>query len=275
MRLYDQHLHSWNSFDCKTPPVDNVTCAIERGLAGLTFTEHFDTHPSEWDACVYDDAKIERELAELRARFGERIFIGKGIEVCYQPERMAFILDFLAEHRFDVVLLSVHWAHGKPVHERNHFAGMDGERFVRHYLTAVRDATAHIARMKRDGRQPFHVLGHLDFAKRYAKRYFDYEAPLDMPELIDEILHNCLAANLVPEINTSTLRNAMAEPMPGPQVIRRYAELGGTSVSLGSDAHTAKYVGSHFDDALAMARQAGIANLAIFRTGVLHLEPLA
>jgi histidinol-phosphatase (PHP family) len=274
LRLYDQHLHTWNSFDCKTRPADNVAHALEVGLAGLTFTDHFDTHPEEWPVCEYDDAKIAREVAALRDEFGARIHIGKGIEVCYQPERMDFILEFLAAHTFDVVLLSIHWAFGKPVHVREHFDATDPRAFMRRYLEAVRDATAHVARMHADGGHPFHVLGHMDFAKRYAKRYWDFEGPIDAPDLIDEILTNCLAARLVPEINTSTLRNNIAAPMPGLEVIERYAELGGTAMSLGSDAHSPQYVGSHFADAVELMRRGGIKHLAVFREGVLEELPL-
>jgi len=278
--LVDQHLHSWNSFDCKTVPRENILRAIEVGLSGLTFTDHFDTHPSEWDGCLFDDAKITRELSELREEFGDRIVIGKGIEVCYQPERMDFILDYLAEHDFDVVLLSIHWAGGKAVHVREQYEGWDAIRFMQHYLEAVRDATAHIAALHRAGGSPFHILGHLDFAKRYAKRYWDFEQPLDTIDafdamaLIDAILTNCLEANLIPEINTSTLRNKMAHPMPGPEVVKRYAKLGGTSMSLGSDAHSPQYVGSHFADAVGMMREAGIENLAVFRGGALETRSI-
>jgi histidinol-phosphatase (PHP family) len=268
--LFDQHLHSWNSFDCKTPPIKNIERAIDVGLSGLTFTEHFDTHPSEWDACIYNDSKIERELAELRAEFGDRVFIGKGIEVCYQPERMEFILEFLGTHEFDVVLLSVHWAFGKPVHEQKHFEGCDARQYIRRYLEAVRDATAHVARMAQDGRRPFQILGHMDFAKRYAANFFGFDEPVSEPRITDDILKNCLSAGLIPEINTSTLRNNMSAPMPGPDVIRRYAELGGTMVSLGSDAHTATYVGSHFDVGLNIMREAGIRHLAVFKGRELH-----
>jgi histidinol-phosphatase (PHP family) len=269
VELYDQHLHSWNSFDSKTPPEENVACAIQNGLAGLTFTEHFDTNPAEWDRCVYDDAKIAAELESLRGRYGKQVFIGKGIEVCYQPARMDFILDFLAKHQFDVILLSVHWAQGRPVHEREHFEAMDARTFIINYMEAVRDATANLVQMKRQGRQPFQVLGHMDFAKRYAKRYFDFEGPVDTPELVDAILRNCLEAGIIPEVNTSTLRNKMREPMPGPATMKRYAELGGTMMSLGSDAHTPQYVGSHFDVALDMMQSAGLRQVAVFRQGKL------
>lgn len=275
MQLYDQHLHSWNSFDCKTPPEENVLTAVGSGIRGLTFTEHFDTHPDEWPGCIYDDGRITAELAELRRKYPEdQVRIGKGIEVCWQPSRLDFILDFLSRHRFDVVLISVHWAGGRPVHVREGFDGLTGEEFILTYLQAVREATEAIAKLKKTGRQPFHVLGHLDFAKRYAKRYFDFEGPVHAPELIDAILMNCLEAGLIPEINTSTLRNSMAEPMPGPAVVRRYAELGGTMMSLGSDAHSSQYVGSHFDVALEIMRSAGLRHLAVFKEGQLAPEPL-
>ena len=275
MRRFDQHLHSWNSFDSKTPPKQNVLRALEVGLAGLTFTEHFDTHPSEWDACVYDDDKIARELAELRERHGDRIFIGKGIEVCYQPQRMPFILEFLQNHDFDLVILSVHWAFGKAVHIPEHFADFSTPDFINHYLEAVCDATAHIARLRSEGYQPFNILGHLDFAKRYANQHTGYDEPTPVTETVDTLLRNCLEADLIPEINTSTLRNGMSAPMPSPEILARYAELGGTMASLGSDAHSPQCIGSHFDRAVTIMQEAGINNQAVFHKGQCEPQPVA
>ncbi len=275
MRLFDQHLHSWNSFDSNTPPVDNVQEAIRKGLSGLTFTEHFDTHPSEWDACIYDDAKIESELAALREQFGDRIFIGKGIEICYQPERMGFILDFLAAHHFDVVILSVHWAFGRPIHEREHFVHLTPDQYIVNHLEAVRAATAQVVALGEQGVRPFDVLGHLDFAKRYAKQFHEFTGAVSAPDLIDDILRNCLQAGLIPEVNTSTLRNGLDAPMPGLDVMRRYAALGGTSMSLGSDAHRAICIGSHFDVVLDLMRKAGLRSQAVFQNRRLEMEPIA
>ena len=137
MPFYDQHLHSWNSFDSQTPPEKNVEQAIKTGLDGITFTEHFDTHEEEWADCVYDDDKITSEIDALRDKYGGEIFIGKGIEVCYQPHRMEFILDFLSRHQFDVVLLSVHWAEGKPVHVPEHFVDVPVDLYIEQYLKTV------------------------------------------------------------------------------------------------------------------------------------------
>ena len=274
MRIFDQHLHSWNSFDCESPPEQNVQAAIDAGLSGLTFTEHFDTHPSEWDGCIFDDEKIERELRQLRDRFGDRIFIGKGIEVCYQPERMDFILEFLRNHRFDVILLSVHWASGKPIHRREYFDGFGCDTYLRFYLEGVRDCTTHLGQMKREGHQPFHILGHLDLARRYARQLFDFDGPLNEPKLIDEILHNCLEAGIIPEINTSTLRQGLSDPMPDGDTVERYAALGGTMMSFGSDAHRPEAIGAGREHALTLMRNAGLSDLAVFQNGQLAPIPL-
>ncbi len=268
-RVFDQHLHSWNSFDCKTPPVENVEQAIAVGLAGLTFTEHFDTHPSEWESCVYDDLKIERELSEVREQFGDRMFIGKGIEVCYQPERLDFVLEMLTAHSFDVVLLSVHWASGRAVHLQDLFKGMSCDEYLRFYLESVRECTANLVQMKRDGHQPFQILGHLDYAKRSAYRFFGFDGQLNEPELIDEILRNCLTADIIPEINTSTLRQGLSTSMPGMEIVQRYADLGGTMMSFGSDAHRAEDIGAGSDHALDLMRKAGLTHLACFEGGKL------
>ena len=274
LNLFDQHLHSHNSFDSDADPRRNVITALNRGLGGLTFTEHFDTHPTEWAACVYDDEKIDAELNALRRSFGSEIFIGKGIEVCWQPQRMDFILDFLSRHRFDLVMVSVHWAYDKPVHDRRCFDGWPVDRYLSYYLSAVRDATAEIRRMKARGCQPFHVLGHMDFARRYARSFFDFDGPMTRMDLIDAILTNCLEADLIPEVNTSLLRNRASAPMPGPETMRRYAQLGGTMMSLGSDAHSSPAVGADFDRAVAMLRDAGINREAVFQDGAVTPVPL-
>ena len=265
MRLYDQHLHSRHSFDCRTEPAANVKAALARGLAGLTFTEHFDTHPDEWEDCVYDDGAYSATIRQLREEYGDRIFIGKGIEVCYQPQRMDFILDFLASHEFDLVLLSVHYFGDKPVHVKEAWQGLSVEEGSRRYFDYVLQSVKFCRDLHGRCGRVFDVLSHLDFVKRYTKRFFGTDDVSCCADLIDQILSTCIEADLIPEINTSTLRQNLDETMPGDQTVIRYGQLGGTAMSLGSDAHTPEGVGSGFSKALSMLTTAGIDRLAIFK----------
>lgn len=264
-RLVDQHLHSRHSMDSRTEPEANVESALSRGLRGLTFTEHFDTHPNDWPGCIYDDAAYSDTIAGLRLRYGERIFIGKGIEVCYQPARMDFLIDFLSRHRFDVVLLSVHYFGSEAVHRREHWDGVTAEEGTRRYLETVREAVRGCVELRHSHGRMFDVLGHLDLVKRYTRRFFDTYDVTMCADLIDDILRACVEAALVPEINTSSLRQGLSETMPGSTTVRRYAELGGTAMSVGSDAHRAEDVGAGLDKAAAMLRDAGIPRVAWFR----------
>ena len=265
MKLYDQHLHSRHSFDSEADPARNVEMAIERGLAGLTFTEHFDVHPDDWKKCTYDDAAYSQTIADLRDRYARDIFVGKGIEICYQPDHMDFILDFLSKHRFDMVMLSVHYFTGRPVHKRASWDGLSTAEGTRKYLETVLEGVRMCERVKGSGGRVFDVLGHLDFVKRYTQRFFGEFDVTTHADLVDGILQACLAADLIPEINTSTLRQNLNETMPGPAVVKCYAELGGKSMSIGSDSHKSDHVGSNLDHAAKMLQDAGINHLAVFR----------
>lgn len=264
MALYDQHLHTWFSSDSRADPAANVHQALALGLAGLTMTDHYDIHTTEWPACLYDYDKLAAAIAALRIEFGDRIFIGHGIEVCYQPEQMSWALPSLEAHRFDVVLLSVHWFAGRALHIREHWDGLDTASATRGYLESVLEAARFALELKRQGRKPFDVLGHLDLVKRYTHRYFGTFEVRAQRELIDEILRTCLEADLVPELNLSGLRQSLSETMPADWMVRRYAELGGEAMTLGSDAHSPEHVGANFDAGAAILRRQGIRRLAVF-----------
>lgn len=274
MDLYDQHLHSRHSFDSRAAPREIVEVAIERGLSGVTFTEHYDVHPQDRESCVYEDASYTATIEKLRCEFGDAVFIGKGIEVCYQPPQMEQIFRFLEGHTFDLVILSVHYFGEHPVHKRERWAGVGVAEGTRRYFERVLDA-AQFVRDTQGGRERvFDILGHLDLVKRYTQRFFGEHDVEACAEIRDEILRCCIAAGLTPEINTSTLRQNLEETSPNLATVRRYAELGGHAMSIGSDAHVATAVGAGFDRAVTMLRTAGICKLAVFRSRERTLVPL-
>ncbi len=272
--LYDQHVHTRYSWDSEADPAANLRQAIGVGLAGLTFTDHFDSHPSEWPQCRYDYERIAAAVVHLRERFGGPVFIGHGIEICYQPDRMDMILDYLRPRRFDVVLLSVHWFGGRALHVRQHWEGLDAASGTRAYLEAVLEAAQFVRELNNRGRRPFDVLGHLDLVKRYTQRYFETFDLRPHGELVEEILRTCIEGELVPEVNLSTLRQSLPEPSPGDWVVRRYAELGGEAMSLGSDAHRPEDVGAGLHEWGEVLKRQGIRNLAVFKDRQRCDEPI-
>jgi histidinol-phosphatase (PHP family) len=110
----------------------------------------------------------------------------------------------------------------------------------------------------------FDVLGHLDIVKRYGVRHhgpFSYDR---YAEPIDAILRACVENGTGLEINTSGLRGLPKEPFPALPVVRRYRELGGEIVTVGSDAHRVDDLGQGIDAAVDLARAAGFDAIAFF-----------
>src|SRR5690606_23806806 len=101
--------------------------------------------------------------------------------------------------------------------------------------------------------------------KRYTQRYFEQFDVRSCAELVDEILRTCIEADLVPEVNLSTLRQSLPEPCPADWVVVRYAELGGRAMTLGSDAHRPEHVALGIAEAADRLKQQGIESLAVFK----------
>jgi histidinol-phosphatase (PHP family) len=53
-------------------------------------------------------------------------------------------------------------------------------------------------------------------------------------------------------------------PNPHPLVLKRYREMGGTLVTIGSDAHKAAQVGCQFDEAVNILRNCGFTHYAYY-----------
>lgn len=97
------------------------------------------------------------------------------------------------------------------------------------------------------------TLGHLDYVVRYSPNRDSNYSPRDYQDVIDEILKFIIEKDIKLEINTSNLSKGFDFFNPHTDIIKRYKELGGKYVTLGSDAHKAEYIGYGFDKAYEIA----------------------
>ena len=270
MKLYDQHLHSRHSVDSNADPVANCEQAVAAGLAGLTFTEHYDMHPRDRDRCRWDYDAIAATIDGLRRRFSPPLWVGFGIEVDYQPEMIDQTLDYLDRHPFDLVLLSVHWFSGRTPRE---WREIGAEAMRRACLATLRRAAELCRELAAGGRRPFDVLGHLDYVKRFLRRDWDIAMGAIEPAVLDPILQELIDAGVVPEINTAGMRRPEAEAYPSWSILQRYRELGGRAVSIGSDAHHSRDIGARFGEVAERLQAIGFEGEAVFRERVRSIVP--
>ncbi len=258
----DYHTHSLYSFDGEAPAAEMVAAAVARGVSELCFTDHLDGDRPVHH--VPDFAARRVELEGLQRRF-PGVTIRQGAEVSLKDDSCAAqAWGVLQEAEPDFILGSVHTIDGVDVWSDRYYVGLSKEKAYRRYLEAIARALPTFPQL--------HVLAHYDFVAKYAP-YPDRAVTLEAaPDAFEEIFRYLLSHGKAMEINTATWQ----QDRPwGLDVLRRYRELGGEYVTVGSDTHGAERVGARIDEALDLARAAGIPYVATFRKGKPQLHKLS
>jgi histidinol-phosphatase (PHP family) len=184
-----------------------------------------------------------------------------GVEVTWERRFEEAIRDHLARHAYDFVIGSVHVYRGSPYAAPNvggWVAGRSLPEIVRPYFEEV-EAGA------RSGL--FDALGHLDFVKRYLVPHVTAADLAAAPELYEPMLRALVESGTALEVNTSGLRQAARETYPSPSIVARFRELGGSRVSVGSDAHGEESFAWGLQDGYDAASGAGFHALTFRRGG--------
>jgi histidinol-phosphatase (PHP family) len=252
----DYHVPSAFSLDCETPLATMCARAIALGLPELCFTEHLDFTPEDEGVGYFQPAAYFAELERCRTRYGDQLTIRAGVEIAEPhrfPTEAAAVRDAWP---FDFVLGSLHWIGSELAIVPEYFAGKDEDAAYGAYFAELLDV------VRAGG---FDVLAHLDVLKRAGYDVHGHSYDLTRhAEALDAVLRECVEQGIGLEINTGPLRRAVAETAPPLALLRRYRELGGEILTLGSDAHAPDALGHRFDLALDLARAAGFRRLTCF-----------
>lgn len=233
--MFDYHMHSVVSFDGHDAPEAMVQAAVAAGLKEICFTDHIDyfadVQVQEWvfDTQVYNDAYDHLRHPELKIR--------RGLEFGIKPYNAPQLRQDLKRRPFDFVLGSVHFVDEKDVYYQEFWDGLTVPQAERRYLEeTLACVMAH---------DDFDVLGHLTYISKARANPAPRPVPFEEHrELIDEILTVLARKGKGMEINTSGV-DRCGDFLPYEPYFRRFKELGGQIVTVGSDAHTASRVGQY------------------------------
>jgi histidinol-phosphatase (PHP family) len=261
--LVDLHVHSTCSADGVSSIEEHARQAKVVGLTEVGFSEHVDLDPRDKSYGFFDPERYDLEIGAARETV-PGVQLRQGIEITYQSRLEARLVSFLASHSCDYVIASVHlvdysdgWAIvSEPGAMAAFFAGHSQRQAYGPYF-------AELLRAAQSGMGD--VLGHLDLVKRFGVGEYGPLDPLAFEEELREVLRAVVHRGMGLEINTSGLRQSPGEPYPPLTVVRWFRELGGEVVTVGSDAHHAKDLGSDINLALDMAQEAGFQAIATFK----------
>lgn len=258
--LFDSHTHSENSKDGNHSVIFMVESAIENGLAGLCVTDHCESDLLAENCCLQRLCLTAMDIAKARVAFRNSIILTTGIELGEPQLDYAGAERALSILRYDFVLLAVHRLRGWEDFYYLDFSAMSPQTLdglLRQYF----DETLETVRWGN-----FDSLAHFCLPQRYAK--CKYGMDLDFTpyaDQIDEILRALVASGKALELNTSGLRCGMSDMLAPQWVVKRYRELGGELVTLGSDAHYAADIGAGIQDAMHLLLELGFSYFAFYR----------
>ena len=257
----DYHLHSSHSGDSKAPMEEMVLRGIAQGLNTMCFTEHHDIDfpdSPEGPGSVFflNTDSYLYDLARLKEKYEGKIRLLFGVELGLQAKSFRDISVYAKSYEFDFIIGSSHICHGRDPYYPDFYEGRSEEEAYREYFESELENIKKFS--------CFDVYGHLDYVVRYGPnkdREYSYEKYRD---ILDEILKTLIEREKGIEINTGGLSGGMRDLHPCVDVLRRYRELGGEIVTVGSDAHSPGEIASHFDRAAEALKACGFQYYTIF-----------
>lgn len=255
--MIDHHVHTTFSFDGKQTLQAACQAAMEAGLTGLVITDHVDTGIS-WkgsDFSIADPAAYRAAIEQAKADF-PRLSLLRGMELGYTPSGKKQALAYYEAIEPEVMLGSVHVVQGIDPYEQRYFELHGREKGYRLYLEQLLEGLEWM-------HDRIQVVSHLDYVTKFAP-YPDSELHYeDYPREVDDLLRLTIGYDLCLEVNTSTLAKR-GTPLPGPSILKRYHDLGGRRLTLGSDAHNSDRLGEGFAQMAGLLRQLGFTSLIQF-----------
>lgn len=259
MLYSDFHVHTNFSSDSTALPQKMIEKAINLGLNQICFTDHYDLDfPSNDDniSNFFDVDNYFNTFNELQLIYNNQIDIKIGIELGLQPHLQKNFINLLDKYPFDFIIGSSHVCDRLDPYMGDFFTNRKTFDANYRYFESILENIQSF-----DG---FSIYGHLDYIIRYGsnkKHKFSYYQYTDV---IDEILHKLIDIGKGIEVNTSGFRYGLGQPHPHTDIIKRYYELGGEIITIGSDAHKPQDICHNFECIKELLTNIGFKYYTVF-----------
>lgn len=240
--------------------------AVSLGLKRICFTDHLDyDYPTPEEIGTAQDVLFLLDVPayfhsveELSHKYRSEIDVRFGVEMGMIDTGYDRCRKLLTEYPFDFNIASSHLVDREdpyyPPFWKKH---TDSHEAVCRYFDSIFE---HL-----DAFHDFDTYGHLDYIIRYVpapdKRSYAYEEYADR---IDAILRRLIELDKAMEVNTGGYKYGLGVPNPQPEVLKRYLELGGEKITIGSDAHAPEHMAYDFGKCQELLASLGYRYYAVF-----------
>lgn len=260
--ICDSHTHSENSFDATSSVDEMCITAIDRGLYAIAITDHCEAPFIRFGAdCEFGDFNVQiprsfSDATAAREKYRGKLKVLRGLELGEPMHDPKATEQALSYGDFDFVLASVHNLKNMQDFYYMNYSGVDVDKLLGMYFEELAQTA---------GFERFDSLSHLTYPLRYivagTGRFPDLSKH---GECIDKIFKILIKNKKALEINVSGLFKELKTTLPDEKLVRRFRELGGEYITIGTDAHSAEMVGVGLEQGIAVAKRAGFSQYAIY-----------
>lgn len=257
----DFHLHSHFSGDSDAPMEEMIRKGISLGLTHMCFTEHMDmdyvyAKPENAGMFELNTDSYLYEFAAMKSRYENQIRLLFGVELGLQPHLKRELSAYVKSFPFDFIIASSHLCNRKdPYYPDFYEERSDEEAYLEFFEATLENIKAF---------DDYDVYGHLDYVVRYGKTK-DTEYSYDKyKDILDRILEALLEREKGIELNTGAIGYSLRELNPCTDILRRYRQLGGEIITIGSDAHSPEVLARGFDRAGQLLASCGFKYYTVF-----------
>ncbi|MCQ2417554.1 MAG: histidinol-phosphatase HisJ family protein [Oscillospiraceae bacterium] len=271
--IMDLHTHTHHSPDAEAQTVEERAIAAEAmGLQYMAITDHVEInrfypaayyHAVEsemfsYNGCGVFEGSVSETVLAQQAHPSLRILCGA--EIGQIPQDIEKSRMLYRDERVDLIIGSVH-----ELPQREDFFFLD---YSKENIPKLVDA--YFAEVLRTAETDcYDILAHLTYGLRYLPNRAAYDLTPHL-ELIDEIFQTLIKKEKALELNGSGLKYAEPFTDPGYEMLCRYRKMGGRMLTISTDAHDTKYLGSGVAKLEEMAKSAGFTELVWFEKHIPH-----
>ena len=241
--------HAWGEME------EYVLSALKQGLRKLIFLEHLEIGISYFESTWLTEDDFDfyhKEGKRLQNKYQNKIEVGLGVEVGYNPRFLEKIQQKLALYTWDRIGISYHFLETDSGHlnmvsrKQVNLDALDQygvDEVVSRYYNDLREAVEKL---------PGQVLCHIDAVLRH---HPDIKFTPEHYVLIDKLLDAVARKKMALEVNTSGYKTK-EQPYPSLTILQK-AVTRNIPLVAGSDAHRPEDVGRYFDRLPDLMKQIG------------------
>ncbi|MFN3412040.1 MAG: histidinol-phosphatase HisJ family protein [Exilispira sp.] len=245
--MIDLHLHTQHSDDSNVTMEQYCKKAMEIYTKVICFTDHVDNNPVDPGYGKFNPDSYFREFYKVKEKYKDNIVLLSGVEFS-EPHIYQKEFEKIRKYPFDYIIGSIHIFYNNMFISEMVKNNIPIEVVYENYWKAIYEMVEFGG---------FDSIGHLDFPKRYfGKLLYD-------EKMLEDILKKAVKKNIILEINTSSLRKGLNQPMPCEDLLKIYYKIGGRYLTIGSDSHNLEDLAKDIDAFIDLYK--GIFNFVYFK----------